>query len=105
VRKNSCAPGEDDRDRARRQQEVLSAMRKKMLSPGAFIRLPLVSWRAPKTVKSDMRGPALIALFTDMATGGSEETEVLEATCCASGSNLFVSDTAKADAVRKLVEG
>jgi len=101
VRKNDCAPGEDDRDRAERQQEVLSGMRRKALSPGTFFRLPIVSWRAPKTLKTDMRGPSLMALFADLATGGTGDTEVLEAGPGV-GSNLFVSDAAKADAVRKL---
>ena len=63
-----------------------------------------MSWNAPRTLRSDMNGFQLMGLFADMATGASDETEVLEATCCR-GSNLFVSDGAKADAVRKLVEG
>ena len=45
-----------------------------------------------------------MALFADMATGNSSDTEVLEATCC-NGSNLFVSDGAKQEAVEKLLEG
>ena len=63
-----------------------------------------MSWNAPRTLRTDMNGLQLMGLFADMATGTSDETEVLEATCCR-GSNLFVSDGAKADAVRKLVEG
>jgi hypothetical protein len=51
-----------------------------------------------------MNGFQLMGLFADMATGSSDNTEVLEATCCR-GSNLFVSEGAKADAVRKLVKG
>jgi LCP family protein required for cell wall assembly len=105
VRKNSCATGEDDRDRAARQQRVLAAIGSQVKSPSTFVRLPWVSWNAPRTLKSDMNGPQLMMLFADMATGGSgDETEVLEATCCR-GSNLFVSEGAKQDAVRKLVEG
>jgi LCP family protein required for cell wall assembly len=105
VRKNDCAPGEDDRDRAARQQEVLRAIGDAATSPGAFLRLPLVSWRAPQALKTDMKGPALMALFADMATGNSDETEVLEAGCCVNGSNLFVSDGAKREAVDKLLNG
>jgi LCP family protein required for cell wall assembly len=105
VRKNDCAPGEDDRDRAARQQEVLRAMGDSVTSPGAFLRLPLVSWRAPQALKTDMKGPALMALFADMATGNSDETEVLEAGCCVNGSNLFVSDGAKREAVDRLLNG
>jgi LCP family protein required for cell wall assembly len=105
VRKNNCAPGEDDRARAARQQEVLRAIGDAATSPSAFLRLPLVSWRAPQALKTDMKGPALMALFADMATGNSDETEVLEAGCCVNGSNLFVSDGAKRDAVDKLLNG
>ncbi len=105
VRKNPCAPAEDDRDRAARQQEVLRAIGDAATSPSAFVRLPLISWRAPKALKTDMKGPALMALFADMATGNSDETAVLEAGCCVNGSNLFVSDGAKRDAVDKLLNG
>ena len=105
VRKNPCAPAEDDRARAARQQEVLSAMGDAVTSPSAFVRLPLISWRAPQTLKTDMKGPALMALFADMATGNSDETAVLEAGCCVNGSNLFVSDGAKREAVDKLLNG
>jgi LCP family protein required for cell wall assembly len=105
VRKNNCAPGEDDRARAARQQEVLRAIGDAATSPSAFLRLPLVSWRAPQALKTDMKGPGLMALFADMATGNSDETAVLEAGCCVNGSNLFVSDGAKRDAVDKLLNG
>ena len=104
VRKNTCAPAEDDRDRAARQQEVLRAIGSQVKSPSTFFRLPLVSWAAPRTLKTDMNGFQLMALFADMATGNSSDTEVLEATCC-NGSNLFVTDGAKADAVEKLENG
>ena len=40
VRKNSCAPAEDDRDRAARQQQVLSAIGSQVKSPSTFVRLP-----------------------------------------------------------------
>jgi LCP family protein required for cell wall assembly len=105
VRKNTCAPGEDDRARAARQQEVLRAMGDKVTSAETFVRLPWVSWQAPRALKSDLNGPGLMALFADLATGNSNDTEVLEAGCCINGSNLFVSEGAKEDAVRKLLEG
>jgi LCP family protein required for cell wall assembly len=104
VRKNPCAPAEDDRARAARQQQVLTGIGSQVKSPSTFLRLPWVSWNAPRTLKTDMNGFELMMLFGDMATGSSDETEVLEATCC-NGSNLFVSDGAKQEAVRKLLEG
>jgi LCP family protein required for cell wall assembly len=105
VRKNPCAPAEDDRARAARQQEVLRAMGAQVKSPSTFFRLPWVSWKAPQAMRTDLKGPGLLALFADMATGNSEDTAVLEAGCCVNGSNLFVSDGAKRDAVGKLLNG
>ena len=83
---------------------MLAAIGSQAKSPSTFLRLPWVSWNAPRTLKSDLNGFQLMALFADMATGNSSDTEVLEATCC-NGSNLFVSDGSKRDAVRKLLKG
>src|SRR3954452_9163767 len=81
VRKNSCAPNEDDRARAARQQQVFSAMRDKVASPlnwpSTFIRGPFVAWEAPQAIRSDMHGPGLAAMFIDLLTGGSGKTKVL----------------------------
>jgi LCP family protein required for cell wall assembly len=104
VRENRCAPNEDDRARARRQQQVLSAIRSRLLTPTAFFRMPWVAWAAPRTVRSDMHGPGLSMLFLDLLTGGGGKTQVL----LPSGSNgteLIVSEAAKARAVRMLLYG
>jgi len=78
VRKNECDVAEDDRARAARQQQVLSAIRSQILSPSTFFRLPLVSWQAPQTIRTDLKGPGLLMLFTDLMTGGTGKTNVLE---------------------------
>ncbi len=95
VRQNECSPTEDDRARAARQQQVMSAIRSQILSPSTFFRLPLVSWEAPQTIRSDLQGPGLLALFADLLTGGSGETNVLECLPC--------SEEEKAEAVDDLV--
>jgi LCP family protein required for cell wall assembly len=81
VRKNSCAPNEDDRARAARQQQVLAAMRDQVASPlnwpSTFLRGPFIAWQAPQAIRSDMHGPGLAALFVDLLTGGSGKTKVL----------------------------
>jgi LCP family protein required for cell wall assembly len=107
VRKNPCAPSENDLDRAARQQEVLNGIRHQLTSPTTFFRLPLASWRAPKALRSDMHGPGLMALFTDLATSGSGTTMVLEPSClsCGPGSSLVVSQGARRDAAQKLLKG
>jgi LCP family protein required for cell wall assembly len=102
VRKNRCSPGEDDRARARRQQQVLSAIRARLLSPAGFVRMPLVAWQAPRTLRTDMAGPGLIGLAVAVVTGGSGATRVLEPSGPGPGGSLLVSDEAKARAVRYL---
>jgi LCP family protein required for cell wall assembly len=105
VRKNPCAPAEDDRARAARQQEVLRAMGAQAKSPGTFVRLPWVSWQAPKALKTDMKGPSLMGLFADIATGNSDNTEVLQGTCCDLQGDIQVSPGTRAEAVDKLLNG
>jgi LCP family protein required for cell wall assembly len=81
VRKNSCSPNEDDRARAKRQQQIFAAMRDKVASPvnwpSTFVRGPFIAWQAPQAIRSDMHGPGLAALFVDLLTGGSGKTRVL----------------------------
>lgn len=105
VRSNPCAPAENDLARAERQQEVLSAIRRQLMSPSTFFRLPWVSWRAPRTINSDMRSPGLMALAMDLATGGSGDTKVLRPSClgCGVDSSLQVPDDEKAAAVEELL--
>ncbi|MEA2138739.1 MAG: hypothetical protein QOG56_1889 [Solirubrobacteraceae bacterium] len=77
TRHNDCNRREDDLTRARRQQKVISAMKRRLLSPFAFIRLPQVAWAAPQSLRSDMSGPTLLGLFGAMAVAGSPQTQVL----------------------------
>jgi LCP family protein required for cell wall assembly len=82
VRENRCVPSEDDRTRAARQQQVLASMRDRIVSPlhwpSDFVRGPFIAWNAPRAIKSDMHGPGLTMLFTDLLTGGSGATTVLK---------------------------
>ena len=105
VRKNPCAPAEDDRARAARQQEVLRAIGAQAKSPSTFFRLPWVSWQAPKALKTDMKGIGLMGLFADIATGNSDETDVLAGTCCDLEGDIQVSPGTRAEAVDKLLNG
>jgi LCP family protein required for cell wall assembly len=107
VRSNPCAPGENDLARAERQQEVLSAIRRRLLAPTTFLRLPWVSWRGPQTIRTDLRGPGLLALAGDLATGGSGDTRVLEPSClgCGVDSSLQVPEDEKASAVDERLGG
>ena len=106
VRKNACAPNEDDRARAKRQQQVIAAMRDKVASPlnwpSTFFRGPFVAWEAPQAIRSDMHGPGLAAMFIDLLTGGSGKTKVLMPSTIENG-DIIVNDIAKTDAVNYLL--
>src|SRR6185503_3673689 len=103
TRKNECNKRENDLSRARRQQKILAAIKGQLLSPSTFLRLPLVSWQAPKAIRSDMAGPALLGLFGSVATSGSPPTRVLPGTPL--GNGLTVSDAVKRAEVRRFLKG
>jgi LCP family protein required for cell wall assembly len=110
VRKNSCSPNQDDRARAARQQQVISAMRDRVVSPSnwpsAFFRAPFIAWQAPQAIRSDMHGPGLAALFADLLTGGSGKTTVLLpdfARPFNPDNSINVTQAERADAVAKLL--
>jgi LCP family protein required for cell wall assembly len=107
VRKNPCAPAENDLDRAQRGQELVSGIIGKAFSPTTFPKLPWVSWQAPKAIKTDLAGPGLLALGTDMATGSSDDPVVLEPSClgCSStvAGGLEVSEGEKTEKVNELL--
>ena len=77
TRTNLCRKNENDLTRVRRQQKVITAMRRRLLSPGAFARLPFISWRVPSALRSDMSGPTLLGLFGALAIAGSPDNQVL----------------------------
>jgi len=109
VRKNDCDPGQDDTDRAERQQKILGAIKGRLISPPTFVRLPWVSWNAPKAVRTDMNGLSLLGLFAAIQTASTPTPNVLKPsgfeTTPGGGSGLTVSDDEKRAAVRKFLEG
>ena len=80
TRHNLCAPSQDDINREEHQQAIFQAMKSQLLSPTAFLRLPLISWNAPPAIISDMSGPTLLGLFASLAIEGNSPTKVLRPT-------------------------
>ncbi len=105
TRKNACNKRESDLTRARRQQKLFSAMKSRLISPGAFVRLPFISWAAPKSLRSDMGGPTLLGLFAGLATSGTPPTRILRPTGAITlpdgGQALTVNDAARQRAARR----
>ena len=53
-------------------------MKDKVTSFETFVRLPWVSWAAPRAVRSDMSGPTLLGVAAASFTGGEGKQRVLE---------------------------
>jgi LCP family protein required for cell wall assembly len=108
TRKNECHPGEDDITRVKRQQQILNAIKSRLTSPTTFFRLPLVSWDAPKAVRTDMGGFTLMQLFVAAEIGGSAPTDILKPTGASviDGQDALVATSADVRRhVRKLMTG
>jgi LCP family protein required for cell wall assembly len=107
TRKNLCNPRESDLTRARRQQKILAAMRSRVFSLSGFVRLPLISWNVPKSVRSDMGGPSLLAYAVSNVLSGSPSTRVLRpsggVTLPGGGAGLVVSDAERQAEVRRFL--
>lgn len=101
VRKNSCAPGEDDRDRAARQQQVMSSMKSKAFNPLTFVRLPLIAWAAPKAIATDMSPFTLMGFITSMTFGETPKSRVLEPSGSGPGSSLIIPEGERARASQR----
>ena len=109
TRKTDCRPQENDRARARRQQKIMSAIKDKVISFETFIRLPWVSWAAPKTIRSDMSGPTLLGLIGAELIGGDPNKFLLtpsgNTTLPDGGAGLTVDDATKQEIVERFLQG
>ncbi|MGH2959333.1 MAG: LCP family protein [Solirubrobacterales bacterium] len=101
VRKNLCDPSEDDRDRAARQQQVMSAMKSKIYNPLTFVRLPWISWAAPKAFVTDMSPFTLLNFMTTMTIGSSPKTHVLKPSAAGPGSSLIIPESERTKWARR----
>jgi len=77
TRENLCAPDETDIQREEHQQALFTDMKKQLLSPGSFLRLPWIAWNAPPAIISDMSGTELLGMFASLAVTGTPPTHVL----------------------------
>src|SRR5919106_1031807 len=108
LRINECDAGEDDRDRAARQQLVLNAIKGRLTSitrfPYNFIKGPFIGWDAPRAFISDMGGFTLPQVAIAAILGGSGETNVLGEKTASPGpaGSLFIPQGACQEAVQEL---
>jgi LCP family protein required for cell wall assembly len=109
TRENKCNPAENDLTRVQHQQQILNAIKSKLLSPWTFFRLPLASWDAPKVLRTDMGGFTLLTLFIASELGGSAPVQVLKpdgSTTLADGESALTVNTGTVRrAVSQLMNG
>jgi LCP family protein required for cell wall assembly len=107
TRKNRCPGklGENDLTRAKRQQQILGAMKDRLTSPLSIFRLPWVSWAAPQAIRSDMGGFSLLGMFAAIATTSSAKPTVLPVTPNSTGGGLTISPDRKRRAVARFLKG
>ena len=109
TRKNECNPEEDDRTRARRQQQIMAALKSQVVSLETFARLPWVSWQGPRAVQTDMAGPALLGVVGATVLGGTGNAAVLrpsqDVTLPDGGSALEVSEAERQRRVERFLRG
>ena len=109
TRHNLCNAREDDLTRERRQQKIVGAMRSRVLSPSGFIRWPMIAWRAPQTIRSDMGAIGLSGLFATIATSGSAQTRILKPTGAATlpdgGAGLTITPQSRRRQVARFLRG
>ncbi|HEY4896881.1 MAG TPA: LCP family protein [Solirubrobacteraceae bacterium] len=109
TRENLCAPNQNDIQREKNQQALFNAMKSRLLSPWAFIRLPWIAWNAPPAIISDMSGPTLLGMFAGLAAGGTPATRVFrhpQATVVPGvGDGLTVSEAERSAAAAEFLAG
>lgn len=109
TRKNECNAKENDLTRAKRQQKLMSGIKDKVTSLETFIRLPWVSWAAPKAVRSDMAGPSLLGIVGASLSAGGSKPRLLKpsggVTLPDGGAGLVVSEAEKRSEVARFLRG
>lgn len=111
TRTNECPNGgsQDDRTRARRQQQILSGIRSRLTSPLRLpyniAKAPWIAWAAPKTITTSMGPLALSELFVAAVIGGDSGTSVLRPAGFGPGGTLIIAEEERQRAARYLLEG
>lgn len=101
VRKNACDPNETDIDRAARQQQLIAAMKRRLLNPLTFPRLPWIAWTAPKAFVTDMSPFTLAAFAASMTFSDSPRPLVLKPSAPGPGTSLIIPEAERAAFARR----
>ena len=84
-------------------------MKKQLLSPSSFFRLPWIAWHAPPAIISDMSGTELLGMFAALAATGTPPTRVLlptgHATLPGGEEGLTISEEARRADVARFMSG
>jgi LCP family protein required for cell wall assembly len=109
TRHNRCIAAYSDLDRVKQQQVIFGGIRDRLLTPGAFIRLPWAAWNAPQAIRTDMGAAGLLGVMSAVAVSGSPPPHVMKPTGATTtpggGAGLVVDDAPKQQAVDQFMNG
>jgi LCP family protein required for cell wall assembly len=109
TRHNRCIAAYDDLDRVKQQQVIFGGIRDRLLSPGAFIRLPWAAWNAPQAIRTDMGAAGLVGVMSAVTVSGSPPPHVMKPTGLTTspggGAGLVVDEATKQRAVDQFMNG
>ncbi len=109
TRHNRCIASYDDLDRVKQQQVIFGGIRDRMLTPGAFVRLPWAAWNAPQAIRTDMGAAGLLGVMSAVAVSGSPPPHVMKPSGATmspgGGAGLVVDDAEKQRAVDQFMNG
>jgi LCP family protein required for cell wall assembly len=99
----------DDLDRAAAQQEVLSGIKSRLVSPLRlpinFLKGPIIGWTAPQAIISDMGALTMPQLVLAAAIGGDSDPSLLEPSGAGPGGSLIIPAEECQAAVEKFLDG
>lgn len=109
TRTNLCNRFEDDRTRARRQQQILSAVKERLTAPlrlpRNFLFGPWLGWTAPQALISDMGGLTMTEFMLANLMSGNPKPRVLRPSGSGPGGSLLISESERRAQAERFLRG
>jgi hypothetical protein len=104
-----CNRFEDDRTRARRQQLIFAAVKKRLTSPlripRNFIFGPWLGWTAPRALISDMGGLSMTEFVLSSLASGNPKPRVLRPSGPGPAGSLLIPESERRQQAERFLHG
>jgi LCP family protein required for cell wall assembly len=109
TRNNLCNRFEDDRTRARRQQQIFAAVKSRMTDPlrlpRNFLFGPWLGWTAPRALISDMGGLTMTEFVLANLVSGNPKPRVLRPSGPGPGGSLIIPESERRQQAERFLRG